>query len=404
MREGSLIIAGGGIDQGREAIFSKFIQASGGPGARILVVVTASGSEPDDTFSYIAKGLEGFGLLPGQCTLLPLYEKSYVDLKGQNLLHGDAEGILDYLRGITGVWFTGGDQYFIWQGFVRQDGSDTRLLAQMRRMHQQEGLCIGGSSAGAAIMSQTMICEGSNRGLLHRETLFDYDTYDQLCAQEEPFAPLILSQGLGFFAGGVVDQHVDARPRLLRLIEACFVNPRGQRLGFGVSEDTALIYEDGVVSVLGQGCVYLADCLHAVRHQKGDYQGVLLSALQAGDQYIPATKQVRLAKEGQPGETRFARDYVCGGIQNQAIHDGMIIDGLLFAREERLYSCPGCGQNAVLACTAHEAAGSSYFVSLYYGKTEQSRGYLGPLAKASYTGISLCTRAISFATWTAPEA
>jgi len=91
-------------------------------------------------------------------------------------------------------------------------------------------------------MSHVMIGDGNNRGMLYHDTVFGYDTYDEICRINDPAAPLIITRGLGFFTDGIVDQHFNARPRMLRTIEACFANVDGARVGFGVSEDTALVY------------------------------------------------------------------------------------------------------------------------------------------------------------------
>ena len=63
---------------------------------------------------------------------------------------------------------------------------------------------MGGSSAGAAIMSRVMIGGGNNRGTLHYPTVFGYDTYKEIDEKNDPVAPLILVQGLGFFPDGVL--------------------------------------------------------------------------------------------------------------------------------------------------------------------------------------------------------
>ena len=398
--EGALIVAGGNIDTGKEQILSGFIRRSGGPAASILVAVTASGSHPDDIFEYIATCLEDQGLGPGQCRLLPLYEKNVRDRQGRNLLTGDAPGIAQYLDGIGGVWFTGGDQYYVRNAFVREDGSDTKLLARLRALHA-EGLCIGGSSAGAAIMSRTMIGGGSNKGVLHRETLFSYEGYDQLCEEDPPCPPLIITGGLGFFPCGVVDQHFDARPRLLRLIEACFMNPSGQRLGFAVSEDTAFCYQAGSLTVLGAGSVYVVDTRQASRVQKGEYRDVGLMALQAGDSLDCAGWQVRLAKTGKAGGNGFKKEYIPGGMVHHPGFDTMIIDGLLYQKSELLFDSPGGRHPCVLACCACEAGGTSYALQLSYARTPDALGYLGDKGKASFSGVCLSTRWQRFNTWKA---
>lgn len=394
--QGKLIIAGGNIDTSRPQVFGELIRSLKDPKLKVLVVVTASGSEPDDTFDYVRETLEGLGLKPGACVLLPLYEKSIRDKQGRNLHSGDAPGVEAYLDGVGGVWFTGGDQYFIRQCFVREDGSDTRLLTLLKDLYQHDGLVVGGSSAGAAMMSRTMIGEGNNRSVLHRETLYDYTEYDRLCEEEDPYAPLILTTGLGFFTLGVVDQHFDVRPRLLRLVEACMDNPLGQRMGYGVSEDTALCYSNGNITVLGASCVYVVDCTDAVKHKRGEYSGVRLTALQAGDSMDGETGQMNLAKAGEGSGGRFPLDYINNGILNSPVFDAMVIDGLLHGEADRLYTNAKTGLPYVMGCAAYHAEDHSYFVRLKYYKTPGAQGYLGSGGKASFTGAELETTVEAF--------
>ena len=49
---------------------------------------------------------------------------------------------------------------------------------------------------------------------------------------------VLLSRGLGFLPGGIVDQHFNRRARLQRLLAA--MEDAGENEGFGISEDTAL--------------------------------------------------------------------------------------------------------------------------------------------------------------------
>ena len=73
--------------------------------------------------------------------------------------------------------------------------------------------------------------------------------------------PLRLSQGLGFFPLGLVDQHFDANARLGRMAVALGRLDAEQRIGFGIDEDTALIYSPGATSftVAGTGTVTVVD-------------------------------------------------------------------------------------------------------------------------------------------------
>src|SRR5262249_49295532 len=83
---------------------------------------------------------------------------------------------------------------------------------------------IGGTSAGAAVMSSVMITGGNP----HAE----------------------LSQGFGFLSGVVVDQHFQNRNRKDRLLEVLDKNPG--HLGLGIHEETAVVGTGGGFTVMGE--------------------------------------------------------------------------------------------------------------------------------------------------------
>jgi cyanophycinase len=103
----------------------------------------------------------------------------------------------------------------------------------------QRGCIIGGTSAGAAILSKVMIAYGKN-GPTPRERIVQ-------------FVP-----GFGFTDNFVFDMHFRQRDRLGRLIYAVATYPPA--LGIGVDEDTAAIIEDDVsVMVCGSGGITIVD-------------------------------------------------------------------------------------------------------------------------------------------------
>lgn len=94
---------------------------------------------------------------------------------------------------------------------------------------------MGGTSAGAAAMSSTMIVSG-----------------------EGEVAPRVnvvhLAPGLGFIREVIVDQHFAQRGRLLAALAH---NP--YVLGLGIDEDSAVWVEGGRLRVIGSGTVTVVD-------------------------------------------------------------------------------------------------------------------------------------------------
>lgn len=388
---GTLFIVGGGMIKSADEIFSALIARAGGAKAKIAFIVTASGSEPDDTFRSYAEDLVRLGVPRENLILVPLYAQHVRDERGYNAMTGDADGLLELMEGVTGVWFTGGDQYFVSQCFLRKDGSDTKLLSRLREIYANGGV-IGGSSAGAAIMSRVMIGEGSNRGVLSCETLYSYDTYDQLCEEDNPCAPLIITQGLGFFTEGVVDQHFNKRPRLLRLIETCLLNKENAKVGYAVSEDTALVYHEGAIEVMGSAAVYIVDCRNMMKKSAGNYADITLHALQKGDAYDVRSGKVALARESDAKRYDYARDYVSGGITGEAAFDGMIDKYLLSCKKESLYFCEKRNKPYFKGAAVYDAQGRTYLVVPEYFIGENTKGYMG--ACASFTELELAVTTV----------
>ncbi|HEY0436351.1 MAG TPA: cyanophycinase, partial [Phenylobacterium sp.] len=131
-----------------------------------------------------------------------------------------------------GVFFSGGDQLRI----ASQIG-DTPIERKVRQIHQAGGV-IAGTSAGASVMSETMLVGGSN-------------------SESHRIGDLNMAPGLGLIRDAIIDQHFAERGRIGRLLGAVAHNPR--ILGVGIDEDTATLWEEGRFTVLGSGAVYVVD-------------------------------------------------------------------------------------------------------------------------------------------------
>lgn len=130
------------------------------------------------------------------------------------------------------VFFTGGDQLRITSSF-----GGSRLCELLRERHAK-GLPIAGASAGASVMSATMLVSGPS---------------DESHRVDDA---LRMAPGLGLMPEFVIDQHFAQRGRLSRLIGAVAQNPR--LIGVGVDENTAIVARRGRdFDVIGEGAVYV---------------------------------------------------------------------------------------------------------------------------------------------------
>jgi len=261
-RRGSLVIAGGGPVPA--SILERFVALAGGPDkARILVLPMASAS-PDSGPSQ-AEELRGLGAAARSVTLS----------RDEALLPGS----VDHLEGITGVWFTGGDQSRVTTAI-----GGTPFEDALHRLHL-EGAAIGGTSAGAALMSPLMIT-GEERP--HPGA--DDDLFDDIIRGRVVAVP-----GLGFLPGTIVDQHFVARKRHNRLISLVLEHP--DHVGVGIDERTALeVGPDGRWLVLGEGAAIVYDARNARVSNAGPLAATDLTmhVLPAGSTYDPEAGRATL--------------------------------------------------------------------------------------------------------------
>jgi cyanophycinase len=200
-------------------ILERFVHVSGGPDADIVVIPTAS-------------RLRETG---------PRYEQLFRELGAARVSSMDFDtrrdcheaGRLQRLEEATGVFFTGGNQLRL-----------TTLLggtpvAKLVRNLNAQGVTVGGTSAGASILSEHMIAFG--------------DEGSSVISGSVRLAP-----GLGLTNRFIIDQHFTQRDRLGRLLTALAYNPFA--VGIGLDEDTAaFIGPDETLEVEGSGGVTVLD-------------------------------------------------------------------------------------------------------------------------------------------------
>lgn len=229
---GSLVIVGGG-PRG-EAITQKFIALAGGVGhARVLVLPMASSlpeTGPESVEEFRKHGVAAWSM----------------NLTREQAMDASTVRSLD---SATGIWFPGGDQARITAVLV---GTPT---ADAIRARYAAGAVVGGTSAGAAVMSTPMIT-GDERapGGVRRDTTQSFITI----ARED----VVVTPGLGLVPGTIVDQHFLRRKRHNRLISVVLEQP--SLLAIGIDESTALVIEPGKPwSILGESAAIVYDARHA---------------------------------------------------------------------------------------------------------------------------------------------
>lgn len=204
-QSGALVIAGGGPHTG--AIDDRFLDLQKRERRHIVVIPTASARADDSAY-----GLPHFWRTPP--------EDVTVDVLHTRSEHKANDPVFcSRLDSATGVWIAGGNQGNL--EFLR----DTLVHTKLKQLFAS-GCVVGGTSAGAAFMSDQMIRKG--------------DTTPEI------------GRGLGLL-NQVVDMHFTPRQRRDRLLRA---TEETDRPGLGIDEGTALIVRRQIAEVIGAGNVH----------------------------------------------------------------------------------------------------------------------------------------------------
>lgn len=220
---GRLVIIGGAEDkEGDCSILKEVVRLAGACEARLLVL-TAATSEPQQVGA----------LYRHIFTRLGAAEVGVIDVSHR--LQAEDPMLVRLLHDCSGVFFTGGDQLRI-TSLIGGTALFHALVAAYRR-----GVVIAGTSAGASVMSSTMIIDGSGE-------------------QEPSVGAVRLAAGLNLVSDVVIDQHFAQRGRLGRLLAAVAQNP--YVLGIGIDENTAVVVDGPDFKVIGTGTVSVLDGQH----------------------------------------------------------------------------------------------------------------------------------------------
>lgn len=279
--DGKLLIAGGAIASHNEDLYQAFIAAQPSTESKVCIVPVAS-SSPVKSANAFKQDLIRYGMDESRICIFPLAvvdDKSteFDETKWRNNAYD--ESLFSDMKLAKGFWFTGGDQMRIVESLTKEK-ADSPLLKLLKEK-LKNGAVIGGSSAGAAMMSEPMIAAGDSFSAL---TQPQSEKYYGMETQEK--GQLYLHQGLGFFPYGLVDQHFDRKARLGRLIRALSLT--GIKQGYAVDENTAMLVDlsKHMITAVGEGNVTIVD-LNEAKHVDSPFeiQDVMLSVLAPGDSW-----------------------------------------------------------------------------------------------------------------------
>ena len=207
---GALVAVGGGGTT--DTIVARTLELAGGRNA-VVVVLPQSSALADAGDSSVKMWLDA-------------------GAKSARKLDFKDPGAKAALESATLIWMPGGDQNRFMKAI---DGTG---LDDVIRVRHRAGVVVGGTSAGAAVLSASMMTGDADlQSLASRKT--------------------VLAKGLGLWPGAIVDQHFLRRQRTNRLLSAVLDNPA--LIGVGIDEGTAAIFREGRIEVAGRSAVVVFD-------------------------------------------------------------------------------------------------------------------------------------------------
>lgn len=252
--KGTLVIQGGGSDEGT-GIFETFMNKAGGLGAKIVVVPTAGGN----------KNRDGSFKVYNEDQVLASWRKR--GATNVHMLHthdpkvADTEEFAKVLQDANGVWFVGGRQWNIVDSYA-----NTLTEREFHKVLERGGV-IGGSSAGASIQG-------------------DYLVRGAVAGSEIVMAPEPEHQhGFAFLRKAAIDQHINTRNRWDDLIPVIKKYPN--LLGIGISEGTAIVVTGDRFQVIGKWKVAIHDNTRVYQPWEKPYY-----VLSPGDVYNMKTRTI----------------------------------------------------------------------------------------------------------------
>jgi cyanophycinase len=221
---GILMIMGGG--QERDVLIKEFVSLIKHENPIIELITTAGSEDVAGTYKEYKALFKKFS----NCTV--------------NQIHHEKRELIDEaetearLNAAHAVFISGGDQLKLTSIY-----GGTSFLFLLKHRYIYENLVVGGTSAGAMVLSTPMIYAGKG--------------------ENEMIAGAVkVTTGFEFLRDVCIDTHFVERGRVIRLAQVIATNL--STIGMGIEEDTAVIVQNGTEAfVTGRGVVMLIDGKHS---------------------------------------------------------------------------------------------------------------------------------------------
>ncbi|MEQ8221900.1 MAG: cyanophycinase [Candidatus Eremiobacterota bacterium] len=325
---GSLDIVGGRLEPDNSDIYNKFIELSMKYRDKTreevkIGIIPAGSGEPVSSAEIFKKNLMSYGVSEKNIETIPLAVKDDTSTDFDESRwkdNGNSTEIAVKIETYDGLWFTGGDQARYTEVLLDKEKKKTPVLEAVWNIYNR-GAVLGGTSAGAAIMSSPMIGGGTSL-----EALNEYFS----CKDEEK---LVLSEGPGFFRYGMVDQHFSQRGRLGRLVVAALKT--NNKFAFGIDENTAMVVDNrnNTIEVIGEGGLTIVNFTEVMLPGGGEQTGkslclpqggfklneklkvteiehIIISYIEKGDIYSPLTDKFDIKQTDDFDEEEYEDDKI----------------------------------------------------------------------------------------------
>lgn len=262
---GSLFIVGGGTQP--PALVDEFVRLAGGSGQARIVVFAMASATGDKSGEAKAESLRKLGAQARNIWI--------------TRAQADVDSVVRLLDSATGVWFGGGDQNRLTTALR---GSKVEKAIRARYL---AGAVVGGTSAGAAVISSPMITgEELNK---------DRDSTEAWTRVKR--GTVEVDSGFSFITDAIIDQHFLRRKRQNRLLS--LVLAEAPHLGAGIDEGTAIVVDpSGMWRIMGASSVLIVDARDAARTPANaavlGASGVRMHVLPAGATFDPKTGKASL--------------------------------------------------------------------------------------------------------------
>ena len=360
--QGYVVPIGGALKYDNDEVWSRLVQLAGGTGARFAVFAMAS-TTPDKSAASIVDALTRHGAVAEYVRVDPTSSASPNSLTNKTAIEKLAQS--------QGVYFSGGAQERITAALLQADGKPGAVLEAIWNVYKKGGV-VAGSSAGAAIMSATMIRDAP-------------DVLGVLKFGAQPGKEI--DRGLGFVGPDIfVDQHFLKRGRFGRMLPVMLQT--GYKLGFGVDENTAAIVHGDEVEVIGAKGVLIVDFTDVSTDRKlgaFNVKNATLSYLERGDRYsfktrIAMPSPAKLAATRlDPSDPKYNPYFTTNEFYPDILGDAMVLNVMTHLIDNKQREMIGLAFAAPTAAKKKDAKPNLGF-EFRFRKGAGSLGYFDPSA------------------------